>query len=89
MSNNVCNGGYSHDVLGEVLKSLITDYLMHTSGRRLMCSYHPVTLYQLLIIKYVTVVENTIFIMSLDLNAVVGHASWLKSRLYHLLRTWY
>ena len=46
----------------------------HTSGRRLLCFYHPVTIYQLLRIKCVTVVESTIFIMSLDLDAVVGHA---------------
>ena len=45
----------------------------HTSRRRLFCFYHPVTLYQLLRIKCVTVVESTIFIMSLDLDAVVGH----------------
>ena len=48
----------------------------HTSGRRLsrlLCFYHPVTLYQLLRIKCVTVVESTIFIMSLDVDAVVGH----------------
>ena len=36
-----------------------------------MCFYYPVTLYQLLRIKYVTVVESAIFIMSLDLDAVV------------------
>ena len=41
----------------------------HTSGRRLLCFYHPVTIYQLLR----TVDESTIFIMSLDLDAVVGH----------------
>ena len=39
-----------------------------------MCFYHPVTLYQLPRIKYVTVVKSTIFIMSLDLDTVVGHA---------------
>ena len=47
--------------------------LWHTSGRRLLCFYHPVTIYQLLGIKCVTVVEIAIFIMSLDLDAVVGH----------------
>ena len=31
------------------------------------------TIYQLLRIKCVTVVESTIFIMSLDLDAVVGY----------------
>ena len=45
----------------------------HTSGRRYLCFYRPVTLYQLLRIKCVTVVESTIFIMSLDLDAVVRH----------------
>ena len=45
----------------------------HTSGGRLLRFYHPVTIYQLLRIKCVTVVESTIFIMSLDLDAVVGH----------------
>ena len=32
----------------------------HTSGRRLLCFYHPVTIYQLHRIKCVTVVESTI-----------------------------
>ena len=45
----------------------------HTSGRRLLCFYYPMTTYQLLRIKCVTVVESTIFIISLDLDAVVGH----------------
>ena len=43
----------------------------HISGRRLLCFYHPVTIYQLLRIKCVTVVESTIFVMSLDLDVVV------------------
>ena len=46
---------------------------LDTSGRRFLCFYHPVTIYQLLGIKYVTVVESTISIMSLDLDTVVGH----------------
>ena len=41
----------------------------HLSGRRLLCFYHPVTACQLL---SVTVVESTIFIMSL-VDAVVEH----------------
>ena len=45
----------------------------YTARRRLLYFYHPVTLYQLLRIKCVTVVESKIFIMSLDLDAVVGH----------------
>ena len=64
---------YSHDVLGEILENRITNYLMAYLGRRLLCFYHPVTIYQLLRIKCITVVESTIFIMSLDLAAVVGH----------------
>ena len=38
----------------------------HTSGRRFLCFYHPVTI-------CVTVVESTLFIMSLDIDAVVEH----------------
>ena len=64
---------YSHDVLGEVLENRITNYLMAYFRKKTYVFYHPVTLYQLLRIKYVTVVESTIFIMSLDLDAVVGH----------------
>ena len=45
----------------------------HTSGRRLSCFHHPVTIYRLLKIKCVTVVERTIFIMSLDIDAAVEH----------------
>ena len=64
---------YSHDVLGEVFENRITNYLMaYFRKKRLLCSYHPVTLYQFLRIKCVTVVDSTIFIMSLDLDAVVG-----------------
>ena len=62
-----------------------------TSGRRLLCFYHPVTIYQLLRIKCITVVESKIFIMSLDRCSCGAStdASWLKSRLYDLLRTWH
>ena len=45
----------------------------HTSGRRLSCFHDPVTVYQLLRIKCVTVVENAIIIMSPDIDAVVEH----------------
>ena len=63
----------------------------HTSGRRLLCFYHPVTSYQLLRIKCIIVVESKIFIMSLDrcTSGASTDASWLKSRLYGLLRTWH
>ena len=72
-SNDVCNGDISHDVLGEVLENRITNYLMAYFKKKVLCFYHPVTIYQLLRIKCVTVVESTIFIMPLDLDAVVGH----------------
>ena len=72
-SNEVCNGDISHDVLGEVLESRITNYLMAYFRKKTVVFSHPVTIYQLLRIKCITVVEGTIFIMSLDLDAVVGH----------------
>ena len=58
----------------------------HASGRRLLCFYHPVTIYELLRIKCLTVVESMIFIMSLDRCncGACTDASWLKSRLYDL-----
>ena len=82
---------YNHDVLLEVPVNPVTIYLMDTLGRRLLCLYHPVTIYQLLTIKCATVVEGTIFIMSLDRCSCGAclDASWLKSRLYDLLRTWH
>ena len=64
---------YSHDVLGKSWKIESQIISWHISGTRLLCFYHPVTIYQLLKIKCVTVVESTIFIMSLDFDAVVGH----------------
>ena len=64
---------YSHDVLGEVLENRITNYLMAYFRAMTLVFYHPVTIYQSLRIKCVTVVESTTFIMSLDLDAVVGH----------------
>ena len=64
---------YSHDVFGEVLENRITNYLMAYFRKMTLVFYHPVTIYQLLRIKCVTVVESTTFIMSLDLDAVVGH----------------
>ena len=41
--------------------------------KKILVFLPSVTLYQLLRIKCVTVVESTIFIMSLDLDAVVRH----------------
>ena len=46
----------------------------HTSEKRFLCFCHPVTKYQLLRIKCLTVVESTIFIVTgLDIDAVVEH----------------
>ena len=64
---------YSHDVLGEVLENRVTNYLMAYFRKKTLVFFHPVTLYQLLRVKYVSVVESTSFVMSLDLDAVVGH----------------
>ena len=64
---------YGHDVLGEVLENRITNYLMAYFRTITLVSYHPVTIYQLLRIKCETVVESTTFIISPDLDAVVGH----------------
>ena len=64
---------YSHDLLGEVLGNRIKIISWHASERRLLCFYHPVTIYPLLRIRCVTVVDTTIFIMSLDIDAIVEH----------------
>ena len=64
---------HSDDVLGEVMENRVANYLMTYFRKKTLVFYHPVTIYQLLRIKCVTVVEGTIFIMSLDLDAVVGH----------------
>ena len=75
-SNDICNGDIQSvhsQFLGKSCKIESQIISWHTSGRRLLYFYHPVTIYQLLRIKCVTVVESTIFIMSLDLDAAVGH----------------
>ena len=74
--------------LGKSWKIEIQIISWHTSGRRLLCFYYSVTIHQLLRMKCVTVIESTIFIMSLDLDAVVEHVL-LKSTLCDLLRTWH
>ena len=65
---------YSHDVLGEVLENRITIYLKAYFRKKLLCFYHPVTIYQLLRIKCIQLSSKVPFlVMSLDLDAVVGH----------------
>ena len=63
----------SHDVLGEVLGNRITNYLMAYFRKKILVFYHPVRINQLLRIKCVTVVESTIFIMLLNIDAVSEH----------------
>ena len=64
---------YNHDLLEEVLGNRITNYLMAYFRKMVLVFYHPVTTYQLLRFKCVTVAESTIFIMSLDIDSVVEH----------------
>ena len=59
---------YSHDVLGEVLENRIRNCLM-AYFRKMTLVFLP----SCDNIPCVTVVESTTFIMSLDLDAVVGH----------------
>ena len=56
---------YSHDVLGEVLANRITNYLM--------VYFKKMTLVFLPSCDNIPIAQNKIFIMLLDLDAVVGH----------------
>ena len=65
---------YSHDVLGEVLENRITNYLMAYFRKKTLvflpyCDNIPIAWNKM----RSTVVKSTIFIVSLDLDPVLGH----------------